>query len=231
MKRSSIIKANVVIAVMLMAMVGIGLSNASMNVSADARVIYAGNQDSNNVSFMINVYENSDNVRKLLDIFDVYNVKTTFFIGGCWAAKNIDLVKEIYSRGHELGNHGFYHRDQDHIDYDANMQEISTCHELIGENVGVEMRLFAPPSGAYNVATVDAAVSLNYQTIMWTHDTIDWRDQDENLIFKRATKDLSNGDLILMHPTDKSVDAMMDILSYAINNGFNPSTVTQCISQ
>ena len=229
MKRSSLIKANIVIVCMFVALVGIGFSNSSINASADARVIYMGSQESNNVSFMINVYEHSDNVEKLLDIFDLYNVKTTFFVGGCWAAKNIDLIKAIYSRGHEIGNHGFYHKDQDRLDYGANMQEISTCHQLISENVGIEMNLFAPPSGAYNVATIDAATDLGYKTIMWTHDTIDWRDQDEELIYKRATKDLSNGDLVLMHPTDKTVDAMVDILSYAINNGFNPTTVSSCL--
>lgn len=230
MKKSSLIKANIVIVAMLIALVGIGFSNASVNASTDARVLYAGNTANNNVSFMINVYENSDHVRELLDIFDVYKAKATFFIGGCWAVKNIDLVREIYTRGHELGNHGFYHKDQDDLNYNANLQEIDACHKVVSENIGVEMKLFAPPSGAYGIATVDAAVSLGYQTIMWTHDTIDWRDQDADLIYKRATKDLSNGDLILMHPTKKTVEAMTDILAYAINNGFNPTTVSECIA-
>ena len=156
-------------------------------------------------------------------------VKTTFFIGGSWAVKNIDLIKEIYSRGHELGNHGFYHKDQDNIDYDANLQEIKMCHEVVSKNIGVEMTLFAPPSGAYSINTIDAASNLNYKTIMWTHDTIDWRDQDADLIYKRATKDLTNGDLILMHPTKKTVETMTNIISTAINNGFNPTTVSNCL--
>ena len=91
------------------------------------------------------------------------------------------------------------------------------------------MTLFAPPSGAYSINTVDAASNLNYKTIMWTHDTIDWRDQNSDLIYKRAIKDLSNGDLILMHPTEKTVQAMTNIISTAINNGFNPTTVSACL--
>lgn len=229
MKKSSIIKANIVIVAMFIALVGIGFSNASVSVSVDSRVIYAGNTTNNNVTFMINVYEGNDYVRNMLDILDVYNVKTTFFVGGVWATKNVDLVREIYTRGHELGNHGFYHKDQDTLDFDSNVQEISTCHKVVSENLGIEMKLFAPPSGAYDITTVDAAVSLGYQTIMWTHDTIDWRDQDSDLIYKRATKDLSNGDLILMHPTKKSVEALTDIIAYAINNGFNPTTVSNTI--
>ena len=229
--KKSLFKANIVIVAMFIALIAISFSNSrALYTQADSRVIYAGNEQNNNVCFMINVYQGNEYIEDLLDIFDLYNVKTTFFVGGSWAVKNVDLVKEIYARGHEIGNHGFYHKDQDTLDFDSNVQEINMCHRVVSENVGIEMTLFAPPSGAYNITTVDAAVSLNYKTIMWTHDTIDWRDQDADIIYKRATKDLSNGDLILMHPTKSTVEAMTNILSFAINNGYNPTTVTNCIN-
>lgn len=230
--KKSIFKANVVIVLMLIILVGLSINNAqSLKVNADVRVKYAGDINKNDVSFMINVYQGEEYVRNILDILDIYKVKTTFFLGGSWVVKNLDLVKEIYSRGHELGNHGFYHKDHEGLDFDLNVQEIKACHDVVSKNLNLEMTLFAPPSGAYSVTTVDAAESLNYQTIMWTHDTIDWRDQDADLIYKRATKDLSNGDLILMHPTKKTVEAMTNIISTAINNGFNPTTVSNCLAQ
>lgn len=229
MKKSRLI-ANMVIVLMLATLTVLAVNNAqTLNVQADSRVIYAGDENKNNVCFMINVYQGEEQVKNILDILDIYNVKTTFFIGGSWAVKNIDLVKEIYSRGHELGNHGFYHKDQDNLDYEGNLKEIKMCHEVISKNLGIEMNLFAPPSGAYSINTVDSASNLNYKTIMWTHDTIDWRDQNSDLIYNRATKNLSNGDLILMHPTEKTVQALTNIISTAINNGFNPTTVTNCL--
>ena len=229
MKKSHIV-VNIVIVLMLSTLTILAINNSqAIHTQADSRVIYAGDENKNNVSFMINVYQGEEYVKNIMDILDIYNVKTTFFIGGSWAVKNVDLVKEIYSRGHEIGNHGFYHKDQNKLDFDANVQEIKMCHEVVSKNLGIEMTLFAPPSGAYNITTVDAATSLNYKTIMWTHDTIDWRDQDADLIYKRATKDLSNGDLILMHPTKKTVEAMPNIISTAINNGFNPTIVSDCL--
>ena len=92
------------------------------------------------------------------------------------------------------------------------------------------MNLFAPPSGAFDDELVEIATNLNYKTIMWTHDTIDWRDKDTDLIYKRATKNLSNGDLILMHPTANTLDALSNILAYAKNNGFNSTTVSNVIN-
>lgn len=228
--KKSLIKANVVIVLMFVVLISLSLNAAtSKKVQADSRVIYAGDESKANVCFMVNVYQGNEYVEQMLDIFDLFNVKTTFFVGGCWAVKNIDLVKEIYTRGHQLGNHGFYHKDQDKLDLNSNVQEINMCHKVIAENLGIQMSLFAPPSGAYSSKTVDAAESLNYKTIMWTHDTIDWRDQDVNLIYKRATKDLSNGDLILMHPTKKTVEALTNILATTINSGFNPTTVSECL--
>lgn len=228
--KKTIFKANVVIVLMFLCLIYVSINNAkAINVQADSRVIYSGDRSKNNVCFMINVYQNEEYVKNILDILDIYNAKTTFFIGGSWAVKNIDLIKEIYTRGHELGNHGFYHKDQNKLNFEGNVQEIKMCHEVVGKNLGIEMTLFAPPSGAYNTTTVDAAVSLNYKTIMWTHDTIDWRDQDGDLIFNRATKNLSNGDLILMHPTKKTVESFAGIIATAINSGFNPTTVSNCL--
>lgn len=229
--KKSVIISNCIIVAMLLTLVALSYSNAlALNVKADARVVYAGNTNQNKVSFMVNVYQNEDCVLDMMDIFDAYKVKATFFVGGCWAVKHLDVVEQIYSRGFEIGNHGFHHKDHDKLSFDANTQEIKACHDVVLKNIGVEMTLFAPPSGAYNKTTVDAAESLNYKTIMWTHDTIDWRDQNEDLIFKRATKDLSNGDLILMHPTPKTVLALTKILAYAINNGFEPTTVSACLA-
>ena len=228
--KKSLFKVNVVIVTMFVALIAIGISNSkTISVQADSRVVYAGDTNKNNVCFMINVYQGEQEVRNMLDILDLYKVKTTFFIGGSWAVKNIDLIKEIYTRGHELGNHGFYHKDQNTLDYQANVQEINMCHQVVSENLGIEMNLFAPPSGAYNITTVDAATSLEYKTIMWTRDTIDWRDKDADLIYRRAVKDMANGDLVLMHPTEKTVEALTQILSTAINNGFNPTTVSNCL--
>ncbi len=229
MKKTRII-ANIIIVLMLSTLSFFAFNNASaLKVQADSRVIYAGDENKNNVCFMINVYQREDLVENILDILDHFEVKTTFFVGGSWAVKNLDLVKSIYSRGHEIGNHGFYHKEQNKLTYEENLQEIKACHDVIEKNVGLKMTLFAPPSGSYDKTTIDVAESLNYKTIMWTHDTIDWRDQNCDLIFNRATKDLSNGDLILMHPTPKTVEILPTIISTAINSGFVPSTVTSCL--
>ena len=93
------------------------------------------------------------------------------------------------------------------------------------------MNLFAPPSGAYSSITLDVAESLGYKTIMWSKDTIDWRDHDASLILKRATTNLNNGDLILMHPTEATVQALSDIIASIKSQGFEIITVSKNIEE
>ena len=92
------------------------------------------------------------------------------------------------------------------------------------------MTLFAPPSGAFSKTTLQVAEQLGYKTIMWSRDTIDWRDQNVDLIVKRATSNIDGGELILMHPT-KCTDLALDtVLNYYKTNGFQICTVSENIN-
>ena len=51
-----------------------------------------------------------NNTRRLLDIFDEYNVRATFFVLGWVAERKNALVREIAARGHEVACHGYSHQ-------------------------------------------------------------------------------------------------------------------------
>lgn len=192
-------------------------------------IIYNGNRDSNNVSLMVNVYWGTEYIDDMLEIFDSYGVKTTFFIGGQWAEKEPEILEKIYSKGHEIASHGYLHKEHEYLSYDQNYDEIKANHGLIKSLIGVDMNLFAPPSGSFNKSTIKASNDLGYKTIMWSKDTIDWRDQDANLIFTRATNGVKGGELVLMHPTKCTVKALPLILEYYKINGLQCTTVSECL--
>ena len=182
------------------------------------RVYYKGNRESAYVSPMFNVYWGTEYIPSILDTLDEFGVKVTFFVGGSWADDHAETLREIVRRGHELGNHGYFHKDSDKLSYEKNREEIRLCGELVQMLTQVPMSLFAPPSGAYSEETVDAAESLGYRVILWSKDTIDWRDHDRALIFDRAT-DVQGGDLVLMHPTAETAAALPSVLrQYKDNN-------------
>lgn len=194
-------------------------------------VIYQGNETTNKVSIMINVYWGTEYLEKMLETLEKHNAKATFFVGKTWAAENKELLKKIYNAGHEIGNHGSNHREHGKLSYEANLKEIEECHKMVESILGIKMNLFAPPGGSYNADTVKAAESLGYKTLLWTFDTIDWRDQDRVLIFSRATANLESGSLILMHPTKATSEALEDIINAVNGKNLGLDVVSNTIKQ
>ena len=188
------------------------------------KVVYRGSSE-DGVSLMINVYWGTETVYKMLDVLDEYGAKATFFIGGSWADDNVDCLKEIAARGHELGSHGYFHRDHASMNYEENAEEIGNSVRFLNLALDTEIKLFAPPSGAYNDATVQAAEAMGLKTILWSKDTIDWRDKNERDCYTRATKGVSGGDLILMHPMEHTLAALPSILEYFRANNLRAISV------
>lgn len=215
----------VILAVSLVGFLGAG----AVAVSRGGENLYYGAENGGGVSLMFNVYENTENVEKILDILDEYGAQATFFIGGSWADDNVDCVREIYSRGHEVASHGYFHKDHSRMSYEENLQEIRPSVKLLDMICSAHISLFAPPSGAFNEDTVAACASLGLKVIMWTRDTIDWRDKDEALIVKRATENLKSGEFVLLHPKDWTVAALPKILSYIGESGLTALSVSRNI--
>lgn len=222
---------NISIVFMLIIIAAVGFSNEVSQVFSNSKLkaYYNGNTSNNNVSLMINVYWGTEYLEGMLDIFKKYNVSATFFVGGLWAGENEKLLKRFIDDGHEIGNHGYYHKDHDKIGAERNEEEIYITHQLVFSLTGYTMNLFAPPSGAFNDVTLEVADKLGYKTIMWSKDTIDWRDKDTTLIYNRATANAKNGELILMHPTKNTLEALENIITFYNSNEFELVTVSKNI--
>ncbi len=227
----SVITNTVLLAtVLIISLIGF-LGGNAIAVSNEHSNLYYSANEGEGVSLMFNVYEHTDNVYKILDILDEYGAKSTFFIGGSWADDNVDCVREIYNRGHEIASHGYFHKDHSRLSYEANLEEIRPSVKLLNMICNTNIKLFAPPSGAFGEDTINACLSLDLKVIMWSRDTIDWRDKDTNIIYKRATANLEKGEFVLMHPTDCTVKALPDILSYIRENGLTAVTVSQNLGE
>lgn len=225
---------NVVLGVLLLSLGALSLAPIEESVSAqtEGQTIYrCAEKEPQGVSLMFNVYWGTEEVYRILDILDKYDSKATFFIGGCWADDNVDCLRDIYIKGHEIGNHGYFHKAHDKLDLLANQKEIADCNRFIDLAIGYTPTLFAPPSGAYNADTLQAASALDMTTILWSKDTVDWRDKNAATIYSRATKNVKLGDFILMHPMKETADALEDILKYYEKNHLKAVTVSNNLQE
>ena len=207
----------------------------SGNAVVTGGAVYEGDRNGGKVALMFNVYEGTEYVEQIARQLAERGMNATFFIGGIWAERNGDTVVRLAADGFELGNHGYLHRDHAALSAERNRSEIVITERLLSATIAdlpaeaqaaALPKLFAPPSGSMGDAMHTVCEQLGYTVVMWTRDTIDWRDHDAALITERALRDLAAGDLILMHPTAATVQALPAVLDGIAAAGLTADTVT-----
>ena len=112
---------------------------------------------------------------------------------------------------------------------DKNKEQILRAEELITGLTQIKTTLYAPPYGEYNDIVLLAANELGYKTIMWSIDTIDWQNPPPELIISRVMKKISNGAIILIHPTKSTAEALPELIRQLKNQGYTISTVSDIL--
>lgn len=195
-------------------------------LAAKNEAIYHGNDGA---ALMFNVYQNTQQVYEILEILDEKDVKATFFIGGIWAENNPDALLAIHRAGHEIGNHGYKHKLPTKVGLSAAMEEIRKTESVLYGILGTGSTLYAPPSGDFDQSTVDGAAKMQMRTILWSADTIDWRDQDAKLILSRAQEKMNETGFLLMHPTEATAKALGTIIDSLLARGIRLTTVSDAL--
>ncbi|MEK5436892.1 MULTISPECIES: polysaccharide deacetylase family protein [Paenibacillus] len=195
-----------------------------------AEPIYRGNPAKPMVSLIINVAWGNQYIVPMLDILDEENVKVTFFLDGSWLSKNPELATEMLKRGHEMENHAYTHPNMSTLSRARATVEIEKTQKLLKESLGVTNKWFAPPSGDFDQETVEIASSLGLKTVLWTVDTVDWRNPSPESIVAKITSKAEPGTLVLMHPTASSSKALKAMIRGIKAKGLQLGTVSQTLS-
>ena len=137
----------------------------------------------------------------ILDLLDKHGVKAVFFVVGDKVREFPELAREIVARGHELGNHTMTHPQGSMwiIGPWKTWREISECQKTIEEVAGVRPRWFRAPVGHRNYFTHPVTSALGLEVMAWTRRAFDAVLGDVDGIVRRLTKDLRDGDVLLMH--------------------------------
>lgn len=174
----------------------------------------------------------AEDTLNILNILDKYNIKTTFFMTGGWVESFPDMVKEIHSRGHDLGNHSMNHKHMSKLSVAEQTSEIMQVYDKIKELTGYESFLFRPPYGDYNSTLITTVYSCNFYPVQWSVDSLDWKDYGVNSIIKTVTKHkaLDNGAIILLHNGAKYTEQALDtLISTLISQGYSIIPISELI--
>lgn len=192
--------------------------------------MYRGNAEKPMVALMINVAWGDEFIEPMLNTLDAAQAKATFFLDGKWLASHVDMAREIQRRGHQLENHGYSHKDMSKLGEYEQTQEIKKTQELLQDKLAIVNKWFAPPSGDFNMMTVAIAHRLQLKTVLWTLDTIDWRNPAPWSIVQKIQTKVEAGNLILMHPTSSSSQALPAMIEAIKQKGLVLGTVDEIAS-
>lgn len=160
--------------------------------------------EADKVAFTFDISWGRATAGPVLDILREKDVKATFFLTGFWAKKQPDIARRIVEDGHEIASHGDAHVNLSQYDGEAIAKNIMTAHRDLEEMTGAQARFFRPPNGDYDDLVIATARQLGYETIIWSLDTIDWKNPGADYMINRVQTNVRRGDIILMHASDSS---------------------------
>ena len=103
---------------------------------------------------------------RLLDLYEKYEIKTTFFFTGHIAKLYPDIVKMVLPHGHEVASHGLSHHKEDGFDVmPLKMQKkhLSESKKILEDISGEEVISFRAPALRVNDQTVIALKECGFK--------------------------------------------------------------------
>ena len=165
--------------------------------------------------------------RPILDLLDSAGVRATFFVTGEAVHAHPGIVREILSRRHEIGEHGYYHCHPWKTGPAATFEDLAKSAGEIGSFGGARQRLFRPPYGKLNLAGLLYVMLTRRRTVFWTIDPEDYRAETPEQVVGFLKARVKPGSVILLHDSRRNgrdplvtVRALKEVLAFVVGQGF-----------
>jgi len=165
---------------------------------------------------------------QLLDLFELYGVRVTFFTVGNLVNSNAAYLSRAANFGHEVAGNSWDHSNMAKLSAEDVEAQIIETSETIEAVTGVAVPFFRPPFGAISNTMRDVAAELGFAMIHWTFDSRDWETQDPDAIFDAVLINSTNGAIVLNHETHRStLEAYMRLIPELLERGFQFVTISE----
>ncbi|HZK42778.1 MAG TPA: polysaccharide deacetylase family protein [Syntrophomonadaceae bacterium] len=191
--------------------------------------IYQGNTGEKLVAISVNVDWGEEHIPAMLEEFKRYDAQATFYVTGLWAEKNPDMLKKIDKAGHSIQNHSYKHVHFNTLSQTDAINQIKKAEDIIYNIIEKRTKFFSSPYGEQSRQIMTAVSSINYDLIMWSIDTIDWQKPTPDMIIKRVLNKIHNDAIILMHPTEPTVQALPEMLNSIKEQGYKMVTIDKIL--
>ena len=164
--------------------------------------------------------------RRLLEGLEERDAQVTFFLCGYRVEQDPDLAERIVSAGHEIGIHGYSHKNMREMSRRQIAAELEDTRALLPE--GCSPVWLRPPGGCCSDGVRQVAEVSGLAILDWSLDPKDWATHDTAAVKKAILNAAKDGDVVLLHDmTDSSVDAALAVIDGLRQRGFRFVTVSE----
>jgi peptidoglycan/xylan/chitin deacetylase (PgdA/CDA1 family) len=83
---------------------------------------------------------------RILEILGRHDIRGTFYVPGDTAERHTEAIKEVIAAGHEIGHHGYLHKQSDAISPMEQEEEIDLGIRALRDRLGVTPKGYRSPS-------------------------------------------------------------------------------------
>ena len=167
--------------------------------------------------------------RALRDGLDDRGISATFLLCGYRMKDYPELTQRIFDEGHEIGYHGYSHKNMKNMSRRDIASELEQSQALLPKGcVPVFLR---PPGGCCSDAVRQVAQARNLAILGWLVDPRDWATHDTAAIEKAVLKNIRDGDIVLLHDRyQNTVDAVLTAIEHLQQQGYVFVTVAELLA-
>lgn len=176
---------------------------------------------------------------RVLQMLHASGARATFFCIAERAAQHPQLVREIMALGHCVQNHSQSHRHHFSLLGPRGFErEIGAAQERLARLAGTRPHCFRAPAGLRNPLLDPVLHRLDLHLVSWTRRGFDTRHRHATTVLQRLTRDLADGDILLLHDghagrtpdgTPLVLEVLPQLLAHCRAMGLNTVTLSEAV--
>ena len=162
---------------------------------------------------------------EILETLRRNEVCATFFVLGNKVEDYQEVLKKSVSYHNELGNHSYNHKWLSRLPINSLKEQIEKTQQVLQETLSYQPKYLRPTYGSVNDRI---RKNTELKIVLWTVDTKDWKITNVDRIIEKATTNIKDGDIILMHDIfERSSQALEKIIPILKEQGFQFVTISE----
>lgn len=157
----------------------------------------------------------------LLALLARYQLTATFFVVGEKAARHPDLIADILTQGHSIGNHSWQHDNLLMLRSRKRLQQDIHQTQEVLKQAGIQALVFRPPAGISNSRLKQVLRDEDLVTVTFSCRIFDQGNKKIINLAQRVLHKLKAGDILLLHDIAPEKEAMTTYWKNELNALFS----------